>query len=836
MNGRIKKPAFPRHLVVVFSLLIIAIGVAGYFFYDRQSKIMKMNLENELSAIADSKVREIAAWHRERRGDALVVAHSTAVIRLIREFLEGPSSSNVREELLEWMRSLPDSYQYRSVLLLDTRMRVRLYVGDETKLIGNTAASLARDALRERRVFFSDLRWGQVKHVIRLDIFAPLVVEEKGVKKPIGVLVLRADPTQFLYPLIQAWPIPSRSAESLLVRIEGNELVFLNELRHRKDTALKLRLPVTSELLPAAMAARGRVGIAEGIDYRGVKVLAALRVIPGTPWYLITKIDADEIYAPLRQLSGIVFVMMVILIVLAGVIAGYIWRKSQADFYRREYEAEEVLRRSEQKFKELFENMGSCVAIYEAVGDGEDFVFKDFNTSAEKVERINREDLIGKSVLGVFPGVREFGLFDVFQRVWRTGQAEHHPVAYYRDDRVAGWKENYVYKLPSGEIVAIYDDVTAMKQAEEALKKSEEMYRELVENINDIVFSLDAKGFFTYISPVVRQDFGYEPSDIIGRFFGDFIFEEDLPKVANLFQDVLRGIMKPAEYRVLKKNGDTRWVRSSSRPIRIGDEVVGIRGVFSDITERKRAEEDLTKTFKQLQDTKDMLIQSDKLAAVGKLSAGVAHEILNPLNIIGLRLQLLEIMEPLSDKMKEAFRIARAQIERITKITRDLSQFSRVTTRHFSRVDLKEVMESVFALTAPRLKMENVVLNFQYEPGISELYLDRFRMEQVFLNLINNALDAMKDKKDKVIRVIVSLVSERGKKSVRIIFSDNGTGIEEEIAGRIFEPFFTTKEAGKGTGLGLSICYGIVQDHNGKIWVENNEWGGASFFIELPVE
>lgn len=1068
MNDRPQASRFPLYILFTFALLVIGISAAAYVFYSHHSRFMEASARNDLVAIADIKVREITDWRKERLGDAKVIYSSTSIIRRIQQFIQNPRSPGVRKELLSWMKSLPDSYQYRSVLLLDPRMRVRLSVGDEERLVGSTAVSLAESALKQRRIVFSDLRRGEVRNVVRLDIFVPLFLAQGREGIPVGVIVLRADPEQFLYPLLQTWPVPSASAESLLISREGSDVVFLNELRHRRNTALTFRLPLSEESLPAVMAARGKEGIVEGLDYRGVKVLAALRAVPGTPWYLVAKVDSGEVYAPLRRQVVMALALMILLIAAAGLAMGYSWRNAQAGFYRREYEAalerdvlerrykhlsryandiillmdedwriveandrawqaygysreellqmtireirdpatlpdlalrvrqldmtngrvyvtahrrkdgsvfpveisarkievegktfyqgiirditerrkaEEALLESEHRLKALFENMSSCVAVYEAVGDGEDFRFKDFNRSAEKTEQVERKDLIGKSVQEAFPAVKEFGLFEVFQRVWRTGRPEHYPVRKYKDNRIEGWRENYVYKLPSGEIVALYNNVSDRKKAEEALIRSEELYRELVENINDIVFSLDLKGSFTYVNPVVEQVLGYKPSEVVGCLFRDYIYEEDLPRLLSSFKDVLKGVIHPDEFRVLRKDGELRWVRSSSRPIRVKDEVIGIRGIASDVTERKEAEElyrtlaegsqiasyivqdrkilfasahlsrysgytsgeligkeilpfvhpedraavrekavrmlkgesavpyeyriidrggqvrwlletvasvmyrgkratlgstmEITEQMRvrmELEKTRDMLIQSEKLAAVGELSAGVAHEILNPLNIISMRLQLVEMTEPLSDKLKDACRVARAQIERITKITQDLSQFSRVTTKHASTVDLREVMEAVFALTAPRQKMERVSLDFRYDPEIPALTLDRFRMEQVFLNLINNAVDAMKEAKEKVLRVQVSLVtSERGK-HVQIAFSDSGTGIPAEILHRIFEPFFTTKEAGKGTGLGLSICYGIIQDHEGRIWAENNDEGGATVCIELPME
>lgn len=145
-----------------------------------------------------------------------------------------------------------------------------------------------------------------------------------------------------------------------------------------------------------------------------------------------------------------------------------------------EKRAQEAVRESEARYRTLFENMSNCVAIYRSVNNGEDFVIVDFNRAAEKSEKIERKDLLGRSVQEVFPGVREFGLFEVFQRVWKTGRAEHHPISWYKDERVEGWRENFVYKLPSGEIVALYTDETERKRWEQALSILNEELEERV--------------------------------------------------------------------------------------------------------------------------------------------------------------------------------------------------------------------------------------------------------------------------------------------------------------------------------------------------------------------
>jgi len=150
---------------------------------------------------------------------------------------------------------------------------------------------------------------------------------------------------------------------------------------------------------------------------------------------------------------------------------------------------EEALIVSEARYKGIIENTNNGVAVYKAVNDGKDFIFLEFNKASEKIEKIKREDVLGKNVLEVFPGVKDFGLFDVFQRVWESGISEHYPVSQYHDKRITGWRNNFVYKLPSGEIVAVYTDETERKQAEEALRKAhEELYnfsQELEEKVQE---------------------------------------------------------------------------------------------------------------------------------------------------------------------------------------------------------------------------------------------------------------------------------------------------------------------------------------------------------------
>jgi PAS domain S-box-containing protein len=176
-------------------------------------------------------------------------------------------------------------------------------------------------------------------------------------------------------------------------------------------------------------------------------------------------------------------------------------------------QSEAALKESESRFRALFENMIDGIAVYKAINNGEDFNFVDFNESAEKISKVTRDDVIDQSVLKIFPAVKDFGLFEVFQRVWKTGKPEHHPITKYKDDRISHWGENSVYKLPSGEIVAVYSDETERKQAEESLKESENRYRILTENVADGVCILQDRKL-VFLNPAFASILGYTREEL----------------------------------------------------------------------------------------------------------------------------------------------------------------------------------------------------------------------------------------------------------------------------------------------------------------------------------
>ena len=276
---------------------------------------------------------------------------------------------------------------------------------------------------------------------------------------------------------------------------------------------------------------------------------------------------------------------------------------------------DEKLERSERRYRSLFDGMSSGVAVYEAVEDGADFVFKDFNLAGCKIDQIEKDGIIGCRVTDCFPAVERFGLLEVFRRVWRTGKSEHHPISLYRDDRITGWRENFVYRLPSGEVVAVYDDTTKQKQAEAALRESERKFRNLSEEISEgVAVAIDGKNH--WVNQAFADIVGYDREELIGQGPGFLAVPEDLPALLEIIRRRAAGDEAPTDYetRLKRKDGTVIFAEVSAKLIEF-EKRQATQLVVRDITQLKAT----LRAFGEAEQKYRSLVQS--------LSAGVVVHI-----------------------------------------------------------------------------------------------------------------------------------------------------------------------------------------------------------------
>lgn len=855
----------PFKLLAVFLLLAAGISAGGFIFYKQQRARSVAHIQEDLNTIAQLKSEEITTWRRERYGDAFVITRSQQFASSVRRWYKNTSDKKLSTYIYHRLDAFRIYETYKDVILVDPAGKARMFIdqgGSEN--LSQTTLSFVRESERQNRIIFSDFYFCEKCREVHLDVITPLYDAETNV----GALILRINPDKYLYPLIQRWPSVSKSGETVLVRKEGNEIVYLNDLRHQKGAAMKLRLPLSDTLLPAAMAARGKEGMVEGLDYRGVPVVAAVIRIMDSPWYMVAKMDKEEIYAPLRRQAASIFFMVILTITLLAAVLSFIWQSDRRGFYKKQYQlemekqalvkhfdyltkyandiiflldqdrriveindrgveaygyareellgreagivraeeqrekfkvqmeelkdkgallyetmhrkkdgtafpveisartieiegkkylqgivrdiserkqydlklqyrneeleatnqeliaaeeelknqmveleksekryhstldnmmegcqiidrefryiyindaaarhgrkeisellgktmleaypgientemfsavksclkenkprqlvnefvyadgskgffdlslqpvpeglfilsmditdrrkAEEELKSIQIRYAELFQGINSGVAVYQAFGEGEDFVFEDLNPAGQRMDDVSLDQVLGKKVTEVFPGVKPMGLFEVFQRVWRTGEPVHQPVSIYKDNRLERWRENYVYKLPSGEIVAVYDDLTEHMEAEIKIIESEQKFRQLAENIDMVFWLTDwTEKKLLYVNQAYEKVFGLTVESAYSDRMGwkAAVHPDDLEWVSDELQrHALNEEFTELEYRIICR-GQTKWIHEQAFPLK--DEtgkVIRFINVADDITVRKLAEEKL---------------------------------------------------------------------------------------------------------------------------------------------------------------------------------------------------------------------------------------------------
>ncbi|ATC62741.1 hypothetical protein CMV30_01475 [Nibricoccus aquaticus] len=373
-------------------------------------------------------------------------------------------------------------------------------------------------------------------------------------------------------------------------------------------------------------------------------------------------------------------------------------------------------------------------------------------------------------------------------------------------------------------------DVTEQREAEVALRDSEAKYRLIVETAHEGIWLIDAEDRTTFVNRRMAEMLGYaSEAEMLGRKVFDFMDEAARAEANEVLARRRRGLREDHDFRFRCKDGSDLWASLSASPIH--DEKGGYAGALAmvmDMTERKRLEEQLR--------------QVQKMEAIGQLSGGVAHDFNNLLTVIKGQISLLQCAGPRDPETDQSLEDISLAADRAANLTRQLLAFSRRQVLQLRDLNINEVVEGMGSMVR-RIVGEDVTVELACAPGAIGVQADTGMMEQVILNLVVNARDAMpKGGRLRIETARVEIDAETARKRpegragsfVRLTVADTGTGIPPETLPKIFEPFFTTKEFGKGTGLGLATVYGIVQQHRGWISVESVVGAGTRFHVHVP--
>ena len=832
---------FPRWLAASLAAATLLLLAGGGWFYRTQERHLRIRAEKELQAIAELKVGQIAAWRADQLAEAGELMSSAFFIEGVARAMASRQVGAARE-IRNRFRSLQEHYNYTDVLLVDMGGKVCLSLAGRRGPLHAEAAQALSAALRDRKAVLTDLHAGAEDSTPHLGVIAPLSPGGGSARGPIGAVILQIDPRQFLYPLIQSWPVPSRSSETLLVRRDGDSVLFLNELRHRRDTALKLRIPLSRTNVPAVMGVLGKEGVVHGADYRGVEVLSVVKAIPDSPWVMVAKVDAAEALEFQRFFSVLILALILVLIAAAVAAVGVVWQRNAKTHYQALFRAEAARRESEERHRMTLMSVGDGVLATDAQGRVELL-----NPVAEALTGWSQKEACGKPLEEVFLIVNEETRKDVenpVSRVVREGLVvglANHTLLIARDGTERPIADSGApIRNDKGEIagvVLVFRDQTEERAAGRALHESEERYRRLFEHMREgcayceMIFENGEARDFLYLSVNRAFETLTGLKDVVGKRVSEVIpgIRASDPELFELYGRVaLTGDPEKFEIFVAALG---QWFSISVYCPERGYFVA----VFDVITDRKRAEEERESLEAQFR-------QSQKMEAVGRLAGGVAHDFNNILQaILGyveMALHKADSASPIRENLLEIQKAAK----RAATLTRQLLAFARKETIRPRVLDLNDMVSGMLKMLQ-RLIGEDIDLAWKPGHDIGSVKIDPSQIDQLLANLAVNARDA--------IAGVGKVTIETGRVTLDeaycaehvgfvpgefalLAVSDDGCGMDKETLDRIFEPFFTTKRMGEGTGLGLATVYGIVKQNGAFINVYSEPGKGTTFRIYFP--
>lgn len=556
---------------------------------------------------------------------------------------------------------------------------------------------------------------------------------------------------------------------------------------------------------------------------------------------------------------------------------------------REQERAEEELRETLQTSADIVYAIPSGLFIYQ-YEPPDRLILVDGNPAAELLTGIVVDDWIGKEFNDLWPNARETGVTNAYLNVIKTNTSYETEDLRYVDNRLEGVFRIRAFCMPSHRLGVAFENITKRRQAEIAANEQRALATALVDTAEAINQTLNFAEVLNRILEVIKTVVPHDGANMM--LVDEKKATVEIVQYCRCYQE--QGLQNPrlnmpwnlselphiqemVDHRLPLLIHDTyddpRWAASRTNnlirsylgvPINAEDKVIGILNLdsvtpgFFDQRHKDRMQafakqaaiaiqnarlhENVRRQLVQLREAQARLVQSEKLAAIGQLVAGVAHELNNPLTGVILYAQLLQRRKDEAAIKKDVQQII-MQARRASGIVRGLLDFARQRPPEQVPTQVNDVLQSTIDLLAYELRTHRVQVTMNLDTHLPLIMVDPQQLQQVFVNLLNNALQAMAEVDGGTIQLTTTMgrsqfLQESMKPSpvVRVACKDNGPGISPELQTRIFDPFFTTKEPGKGTGLGLSVCHGIINEHKGHIWVESDPGHGATFFIELPID
>ncbi len=546
-------------ILLIFSIIIIFIG---YQFYKYEEERVKKEFLKDLKLIAEFKINQIREWRKEKIGTAEVITKSPLFRVSLRKFVEEKSLDD-RRYVLERINILKKYGDYESVFISDDKGKVLLSSDTNIKKLDSAFLNDLNLAKSQKTTILTDFKICKGHDKIHILTISPVFADNK---RTVAFVILLSHPEQFLYPLIQSWPIDSETGETLLFEKTDNEIVFLNELRHKQETALKFKIPLTQENVIFVQGAHGKRGIVEGVDYRGKEVIAYISEIEGTPWIMVSKIDLEEILKDIKRRTLYITLTVAMIILFTSAVIALLYKLRQKDISIKILENEKELLKTQQEYRTILYSIGDAVITTDKEGN---IIL--MNKIAEKLTGWKEEEAKGKKLEDVFHIINEETrqrAENPVNRVIKEGTIiglANHTILISRDgseypiaDAGAPVKDNNNEIIG---VVLVFRDQTKEREQEAILKESEEKFRNVFE-VSNVAKSITLVSGEVYPNKAFCELLGYTEDELKNKKWTELTHPDDLEYNMEFVNKLIKGEID--SFRLIKryihKNGSSVWV------------------------------------------------------------------------------------------------------------------------------------------------------------------------------------------------------------------------------------------------------------------------------------
>ncbi|MFN8384002.1 MAG: PAS domain S-box protein [Anaerolineales bacterium] len=597
-------------LIFIFLLFVSILTASGYKAYQNYKERFRTQVESQISAVAELKMNELVDWRKGRLTDAEFLHENSTLAKLAKRYLDNPADIEAEAQLQDWLKSYRAYNEYNRVRLLDVQGVTHLSDPAELPPLPKEIAQHIPEVVKSKQVTLIDFFRREEDQGIYLGVLVP-IMDENGSDQVIGLITLSIDPEIYLYPFIKGWPVPSESAETLLVRRNGENVEYLNPLRHAPDAALNLQLPLAETQLPAVKAVLGEEGIVEGLDYQNTQVIANIRPIPNSPWFLVSKMDINEVYAPLRERLWQTVFLFGALILAAGAGLMLVWRQQRMRYYKAQFETTEALQTSEKLYRLIAENSADVIWTLSLATGRFTYVSPSvYNLRGMTPEEVMAEPMRAAITAEANQNISEnlpqriarylSGDLSARTRITEVEQP-HKDGSIVPTEVVTNLITNAEGKVV--EILGITRNITERKRAEANIRESEANLSALIENTDGSIWAVDKQ----YGLIIGNREFHRNVSAVLGRRLemGESVLLPIFPPEANAewqryYDRALQGESFTNETRTRFRDAP-HYIEYRFSPIREDSgEIRGVTVYGRDITERKHSEELLQKNEARL--------------------------------------------------------------------------------------------------------------------------------------------------------------------------------------------------------------------------------------------